>query len=512
MFCRVRSMGLSGIEAFPVMVEVDISRGVPEFTLIGLPDAAVRESRDRVRSAIHNAGLHFPVSRILVNLAPADIRKTRPVYDLPILMAILLATGQVEFPQQQYAFVGEISLSGECLPIGGVLPMAMLAKEMGCTTLFVPAGNAQEAAVVEGIRVIPVSSLAALVEQLSGAQPLPATVPTPFEQVDASYPVDFSEVKGQRFAKRAIEIAAAGGHNLLMIGPPGSGKSMLAKRIPTILPEMTFSEAIETTKIHSVAGMLPHGGSLIRQRPFRAPHHTISPAGLTGGGSIPHPGELSLAHHGVLFLDEFPEFSRQAMEVLRQPLEDGTVTISRAAGRYTYPCSVMLVAAMNPCPCGYYGHPTRKCICQPSAVSRYLAKVSGPMLDRLDLHVEIMPVEFEQLAGEEQAESSAAIRKRVNRARQLQYDRLQAMGVEHPVCNARLSPRQTQQLCSLTEPARQLLKSVFDRMGMSARGYDRILKIARTIADLEQSETIDTAHISQAIQYRSLDRKYWERG
>lgn len=511
MFCRIHSMGVSGIDAFPVAVEVDISRSIPAFEMVGLPDAAVRESRDRVRSAMNNSGFTFPASRVLINLAPADIRKTGPVYDLPILMGILKATGQISFPEEEYVFVGELSLSGACTEISGILSMTIKAKEMGRKAIFVPAANAAEAAVVDGIQVVPVNNIQELTKQLQGTEPLLTAHPTPFEQITTDYEVDFSEVKGQLFAKRAIEIAAAGGHNLLMIGPPGSGKSMLAKRIPTILPEMTFEEAIETTKIHSVAGKLSHGDSLVKARPFCAPHHSVSAAGLSGGGSTPNPGEISMAHNGVLFLDEFPEFSRQALEVLRQPLEDGYITISRVSGRFSYPCSIMLVAAMNPCPCGYYGHPSRKCICTPQNVARYLSRISGPMLDRLDLHVEVMPVEFNHLSSTEKSESSAVIRERVNAARKIQLERLREMGVENPISNAKLSPALMQQICQMTEPARLLLKSAFERMGMSARSYDRVLKVARTIADLEKSEKIDTTHVAQAIQYRSLDRKYWER-
>ena len=508
MFCRIKSMGVSGIEAFAVYVEVDTSRGMPSFELVGLPDAAVRESRDRVRSAVNNSGFTFPVSRILINLAPADVRKTGPYYDLPILMGILYATGQVQFPVEEFCFIGELSLSGVCESISGVLSMAIEAKKQGCRYICVPAENAAEAAAVEGIQVVPVHSVSQLVRELCGELPLGCQPSKPFTPSMSEYQVDFADVKGQSGAKRALEVAAAGGHNLLMIGSPGAGKSMLAKRIPSILPEMTFQESIETTKIHSVAGTLPEGGALITERPFRAPHHTISPAGRSGGGSIPRPGEISLAHNGVLFLDELPEFSRDAMEVLRQPIEDGQVTISRVSGTLTYPCSMMVVAAMNPCPCGYFGHPLRDCSCSPHAVSRYLSRVSGPLLDRLDLHVEVAPVQYRSLTSPQPEESSESIRRRVNSARKIQQERYQSIGIS---CNAKLPSPAVNRFCPMDDGASALLSRAFETMGLSARAYDRILKVSRTIADLDGGEVVQRRHIAEAVQYRSLDRKYWSR-
>ncbi|XOQ48734.1 MAG: Competence protein ComM [Eubacteriales bacterium] len=506
MVSRSFSMGLYGMDAFVVTVEADVSVGLPGFDVVGLPDAAVRESRDRVRSAMKNCGFTFPVHKITVNLAPADKRKEGPIYDLPLFIALMQASGQLGADLEDSVFIGELSLNGEARPVRGILPMAIQAQKSGFRKLYIPAQNAPEGVVVEGITVYPVKDLPSLIRHLTGEEKiLPAgkNTDTPFTSVPLP---DFSEVRGQFEAKRALEIAAAGGHNVLLIGSPGAGKSMLAKRLPSILPDMTFEETIETTKIHSIAGTMPDGVSLIRTRPFRSPHHTVSPAGLSGGGSIPRPGEMSLAHNGVLFLDELPEFSRSAMEVLRQPIEDGKVTISRVNGTISYPCTVMLVAAMNPCPCGYFGHPTKPCTCTANAVSRYLSRVSGPLLDRLDLHIEVPPVEFDEISSDEKAESSSVIKARVNAARKIQNERFKGTSI---ACNARITPDILHETCRLSDPSRALLKKAFEKLGLSARAYDRILKVSRTIADLDQSEEIEPRHIAEAIQYRSLDRKYW---
>ena len=506
MVCFSNSIGIFGLETFNVRVEADVAMGFPGFDIVGLPDASVKESRDRVRSALRNCGFEIPDGKITINLAPAHIRKEGSVYDLPILMALLKYSGQLVADISNSVFIGELSLSGDVRSVNGVLPMTMKAKEDGFQNIYVPYHNKNEAAVVKGINVYPIKNLNQLFDHLCGRKPLEtATVDIEDEENTVQIP-DFSQVKGQSEAKRAIEIAAAGMHNILLIGTPGSGKSMLAKRIPSILPDMTFEESIETTKIHSVAGLLGANKGLITTRPFRAPHHTVSAVGLSGGGTVPKPGEVSLAHNGVLFLDELPEFSRAAMEVLRQPIENGEITISRVSGTLSYPCDVMLVAAMNPCPCGYYGHPTRKCICGPKAVTRYLSKVSGPLLDRIEIQIEVPPVEFSDLTSQIQEECSADIKKRVNKARYIQQERYKGTGVK---CNSGITPAMLNKCCPMDDKAQQLLGKAFDKMGLSARAYDRILKVSRTIADLDQSEVIKSIHIAEAVQYRSLDRKYW---